>query len=127
MRNDYKEEFENAKKFGVKIQSNTYIVDNNNGFDLLLKKDNGIQKWSFDKNNVYFNDRKICSKIDKDNEKPKKHNDVKQRPINITINIDGKKDNNKLSKAINTSFTLEGFDSLSNKVKNLLNEVKGEN
>lgn len=63
MKNDYKEEFENAKKFGFKIFSNEYIIDNNNGFDLLLKENNGFQKWSFNKDGgVYFNDMKIESK-----------------------------------------------------------------
>ncbi|MBN3437808.1 hypothetical protein [Clostridium botulinum] len=69
---------------------------------------------------------KYIVRMAKDIESLKKYNDVSLRPINIVINVDGKKDNNKLSKVINTSFTLEDFNFLDNKVKNLLKKVKGE-
>ncbi|EQB4340335.1 hypothetical protein ACYJ2U_001772 [Clostridium botulinum] len=56
--------------------------------------------------------------------------DKKQRPINITINIESKDDCHSsarsVGKSIKTSFILEDLDSLDNKVKNLLEKVKGE-
>ncbi|MBN3351966.1 hypothetical protein CF086_16860 [Clostridium botulinum] len=56
--------------------------------------------------------------------------DKKQRPINITINIESKDDFHShslaesVAKNIKTKFTLEGFDSLDNNVENLLKQLK---
>ncbi|APH20802.1 hypothetical protein [Clostridium botulinum] len=103
-----------------------------------LKKFNKIPKDSLLKNIkineddtieilVYTNEKASIDsidmkKIDFDKE------DFNKRPINITINIDGKKDSNEFAKTVlkslNTSFTLEGFDSLNDKVENLLKQLK---